>query len=405
MDFHLTQEQKDFQKAFVTWLEENIPDDFDPSRRRGYETQEDLKRAYKDFQKRLYEGGYAGMHYPIEYGGQGKTIVEEAIVLQTLAATCFELRWPGVITHGMAVPTIYTCGTEAQKKMLLTKIHDGTHLWSQGFSEPDAGSDVANTSTLAVRKNDHYIVNGQKVWTSFAHVSDYCLLLVRTDTEAIKHKGLSYLLVDMSLPGIDIRPMTQITGEADFNEVFFDNAKVPADMLLGAEGQGWQIAVTTLMFERVLGDVVMGAAYEKKIEKMIAMAQLVKRSGRPALENSIFRQQIAGAYIEVLVLKYHGLRSFSRQLKGGMPGPEGSVGKLLWSEPNQRLTEAALGVQGIFSQIMGGAPWSIQDGFWQFDFLRSKGNTIEAGTSEIQRNIIAERVLGLPKDVSRASIK
>jgi len=405
MDFHLTPEQEGFRKAFVTWLGKNILDDFDPSRRRSYETEEDLQRAYKDFQKRLYLGGYAGMHYPIEYGGQGKSIVEEAIVLQTLAATCFELRWPGVITHGMAVPVIYTCGTEAQKKMFLTKIHDGTQLWCQGFSEPDAGSDVANTSTLAVRKNDHYIVNGQKVWTSFAHVSDYCLLLVRTDTGPSKHKGLSYLLVDMSLPGIDVRPMTQITGEADFNEVFFDNVKVPADMLLGAEGQGWQIAVTTLMFERVLGDVVMGAAYEKKIEKMLTMAQLVKRSGRPALEDPIFRQQIASAYIEVLVLKYHGLRSFSRQLKGGVPGPEGSVGKLLWSEPNQRLTEAALGTQGHFSQIMGGSPWSIQDGFWQFDFLRSKGNTIEAGTSEIQRNIIAERVLGLPKDVSRASIK
>ncbi len=405
MDFRLTPEQEDFRKAFVTWLEKNIPDDFDPSCRRSYKTEEDLKRAYKDFQKRLYEGRYAGMHYPMEYGGQGKTILEEAIVLQTLAATCFELRWPGVITHGMAVPTIYTCGTEAQKKMFLSKIHDGTHLWCQGFSEPDAGSDVANTSTMAVRKNDHYIVNGQKVWTSFAHLSDYCLLLVRTDTGSSKHKGLSYLLVDMSLPGIDVRPMTQITGEADFNEVFFDNVKVPTDMLLGAEGQGWQIAVTTLMFERVLGDVVMGAAYEKKIEKMITMAQQVKRSGRPALEDPIFRQQIASAYIEVQVLKYHGLRSFSRQLKGAVPGPEGSIGKLLWSEPNQRLTEAALSTQGVFSQIMTGSPWSIQDGFWQFDFLRSKGNTIEAGTSEIQRNIIAERVLGLPKDVSRASIK
>jgi alkylation response protein AidB-like acyl-CoA dehydrogenase len=175
-------------------------------------------------------------------------------------------------------------------------------------------------------------------------------------------------------------------------------------MLVGAEGQGWQIAVTTMMFERVLGDVMMGASYEKKIEKILSMAQTVKRSGRPALEDPIFRQHIAQSYIEVMVLKYHGLRNFSHQLKGGVPGPAGSIGKLLWSEPNQRLTEAAFDMQGILSQIMDGSAWSIQDGFWQFDFLRSKGNTIEAGTSEIQRNIIGERVLGLPKDMSRAKV-
>ena len=405
MDFRLTPEQEAFRQKFSTWLESHMPDDFDSARRRSYESAEALGRAYKVFQKRLSEGGYAGMHYPQEYGGQGKTLMEEAIVQQTLATTCMELRFAAVITHGMAVPTIYTCGSEAQKRFFLPKIHDGTHIWSQGFSEPDAGSDVANVSTLAVRKNDHYIVNGQKVWTSFAHISDYCLLLVRTDTESTKHKGLSYLLVDMTLPGIDIRPMTQITGEAEFNEVFFDDVKVPADMLVGEEGQGWGIAITTLMFERVLGDVVMGAAYEKKIDQMIGLAQKVKRSGRPVIEDPIFRQQIAQSYIEVMILKYHGLRNFSQQLKGGIPGPEGSIGKLLWSEPNQRLTESAIGMQGALSQIMSGSPWSIDDGFWQHDYLRSKGNTIEAGTSEIQRNIIGERVLGLPKDISRASIK
>jgi len=405
MDFRLTPEQEVFSQEFSTWLENNIPDDFDPARRRSYESAEDLRRAYKVLQKRLFEGGYAGMQYPQEYGGQGKTIVEEAIVQQTMATTCMELRWTGVVTHGMAVPTIYTCGSEAQKSFFLPKIHDGTHLWSQGFSEPDAGSDVANVSTRAVRKNDHYIVNGQKVWTSFAHISDYCLLLARTDTESAKHKGLSYLLVDMTLPGIDIRPMIQITGEAEFNEVFFDDVKVPVDMRVGEEGQGWGIAITTLMFERVLGDVVMGAAYEKKIDQMIGLAQKVKRSGRPVIEDPIFRQQIAQSYIEVMVLKYHGLRSFSQQLKGGIPGPEGSIGKLLWSEPNQTLTESAFGMQGALSQIMSGSPWSIDDGIWQHEYLRSKGNTIEGGTSEIQRNIIGERVLGLPKDISRASIK
>jgi alkylation response protein AidB-like acyl-CoA dehydrogenase len=404
MDFRFTPEQEEFRKKFVSWLEKNLPDGWDPGRYRNYENQEELKHAYKDFQKKLFDAGFSAIHYPKEYAGQGKTLIEEIIVLQCCSTTCIELRFPGIVTHGMAVPTIFTCGSEEQKKMFLPKIFDGTHIWCQGFSEPDAGSDVANVSTMAVKEGDRYVVNGQKVWTSYAHMSDYCLLLVRTDPDTAKHKGLSYLLVDMSLPGIDVRPMTQITGEAEFNEVFFTDVEVPTEMRVGHENQGWQIAITTLMFERVIGDVVIGAAYEKNIHRMIKMAGRTKRSGKTVIEDPVFRQQLAKSYIEVMVLKYHGLRSFSHQLKGGIPGPEGSIGKLLWSEPNQRLTEAAIGMQGPNSQIMGGSPWSIDDGLWQYAFLRSKGNTIEAGTSEIQRNIIGERVLGLPKDMSRAKI-
>ena len=208
--------------------------------------------------------------------------------------------------------------------------------------------------------------------------------------------------MDMKLPGIEVRPITQITGEQEFNELYMEDVRVPAAMLLGKEGDGWRIAITTLMFERVIGDVTMAAVYQRNIERMIQMASQSKRSGKAVIEDPIFRQQLAQAYIEVMVLKYHGLRNLSQQLQGDIPGPEGSIGKLLWSEPNQRITEAALGMQGPGSQIMGGSPWSVQDGFWQFSFLRSKGSTIEAGTSEIQRNIIGERVLGLPKDISRA---
>jgi alkylation response protein AidB-like acyl-CoA dehydrogenase len=402
MDFRLTPEQEAFRKEFVSWLDMNLPDGWDPSRYRNYDSQEDLERAYRDFQRRLFDGGYTAMHFPKEYGGQGKTLMEEVIVSQVLFSTCSELRLPGIVTHGMAVPTIFTCGNEEQKREFLPRILDGTHIWCQGFSEPDAGSDVANVSTRAVKENGHYIINGQKVWTSYAHMADYCILLVRTDPTVAKHKGLSYFLLDMKLPGVEVRPMTQITGEAEFNELFFDDVQVPVEMRVGEEGQGWQIAITTLMFERVLGDAIMGAAYERNIQKMIEMANQTKRSGIPIIENPIFRQQVAQAYIEVMVLKHHGLRSLSNQLKGGIPGPEGSIGKLLWSEPNQRITEAALGMQGPNSQILRGSPWTIQDGYWQYGFLRSKGNTIEAGSSEILRNIIGERVLGLPKDISRA---
>lgn len=404
MDFRFTPEQEEFRKEFTSWVEKNLPAEWGRTGLRYFKTEEDHKQAYKDFQKRLYDAGYTAMHYPKEYGGQGKTLAEEIIVLQVLSTTCIQLRAPGVVTHGMAVPVLFTCGTEEQKKKYLPKIMDGTHIWCQGFSEPDAGSDVANVSTMAVKDGDRYVVNGQKVWTSYAHMSDYCLLLVRTDPDSAKHKGLSYLLVDMQTPGVDVRPMTQITGESEFNEVFFDNVEVPVDMLVGQENMGWQIAITTLMFERAMGDVVIGAAYEKNMERLLNMAAGAKRSGRPVIEDPIFRQQLAQSFIEIMALKNHGLRNFSQQLKVGIPGPEGSIGKLLWSEPNQRLTEAALGMQGPNSQIMSGSPWAIDDGLWQYAYLRSKGNTIEAGTSEIQRNIIGERVLGLPKDMSRAKI-
>lgn len=403
MDFRLTSEQEAFRREFTSWLEKGYPADYDPSSFRNYDSYEELARAHRHFQGKLFEAGYAGMHIPEVYGGQEKTAMEEMIVLETVSSTCPELRAPGVITFGMAAPTILVCGNEEQKKEFLPRILDGTHIWCQGFSEPNAGSDVVNVSTRAERNNGHYVVNGQKVWTSFAHVADYCILLVRTDPKTKKHRGLSYLLMDMKLQGVEVRPIRQITGEADFNEVYMEDVRVPADMLLGNEGDGWKIALTTLAFERAVGDVSKAAAYETNMERMIEMAGQVRRSGRPAIDDPVFRQELARSYIEVMALKYHGLRNFSNQLEGGTPGPEGSIGKLLWSEPFQRINETAVDMQGPAGQIAGGSPWSVQEGFWQFGLLRSKGATIEAGTSEVQRNIIGERVLGLPKDSSRAA--
>jgi len=234
------------------------------------------------------------------------------------------------------------------------------------------------------------------------HMADHCVLVVRTDPTVAKHKGMSYLLVDMQTPGIEVRPMVQMTGEAEFNEVFFDNVKVPVENRLGEEGQGWMITMTTLMFERTMGDASIAAIYEKNLATMIEMAKTTKRAGKAVIDDLIYRQQLGQAIVDILVLKYNGLRNLYQQLQSHIPGPEGSIGKLLWSEPNQRITEAVIGMQGIRSQISGGSPWSIQQGMWQFNFLRSKGGTIEAGTSEIQRNIIGERCLGLPKDVSRS---
>jgi alkylation response protein AidB-like acyl-CoA dehydrogenase len=401
MDFRFTPEQEAFRKDFNAWLDRYLEDAGDISRFRATETGEAWGQAHRRFQKALFDAGYAGLQYPEVYGGRGKTLAEEVVVQQTVAERCMELRVPGVITFGMAAPTILMCGTEEQKRTYLPRIMDGTHIWCQGFSEPNAGSDVVNVATSAVRDNDHYVVNGQKVWTSFAHMADYCILLVRTDPDGQKHKGLSYLLMDMKLPGVEVRPITQITGHPEFNEVFMEDVRVPADMRVGEEGDGWRIAITTLMFERTVGDATMAAAFMGNLKAMIDMAKQARRSGKPVIDDPVFRQQLARAYIDIMVLKYHGYRNLSQLFAGGIPGAEGSIGKLLWSEPNQRITEDALAMQGPMGQVLGGSPWSVQGGIWQFGFLRSKGNTIEAGTSEIQRNIIGERVLGLPKDTSR----
>ena len=403
MDYRLTSEQEAFRRKFASWLKKNLPDGFDPSRIRNFQTDEAWGDAYRGFQRKLFDAGYAGMHYPKAYGGQGKGLMEEVIVLQGIASTCMELRTPGQITLGMPAPTIYMCGTEEQKQEFLPKILNGTHIWCQAFSEPDAGSDVANVSTTAVRENDHYIVNGQKVWTSFAHLADWCILLVRTNPGGKKHQGLSYLLLDMNSPGVEVNPIRQITGEYDFNEVFLDDVKVPVEMLVGKEGDGWKIAITTLMFERASGDAVMGTLYETNIARILEMARLIKNRGSRVIDSPVFRQQLGQAYVDIMAQKYHGLRNLSLQIQGGAPGPEGSIGKLLRSEADQQVAEAAMDMLGPSSQIMQGSPWSVQQGYWQWHYMQSRANTIWAGTSEIQRNIIGERVLGLPKDASRTT--
>lgn len=403
MDFRLSPSEEAFRSGFRAWLRETLPEEWDASYYRVYDSPDEWSRAHREFQLKLADAGYAGLHYAPEYGGQGKSLTEEMIVLEEIAGVCLELKMPGIITFGMACPTILICGNEEQKREFLPKALDGTHIWCQGFSEPNAGSDVVNVSTKAVRDGDHYVVNGQKIWTSFAQIADYCILLVRTDPRAPKHKGLSYLLMDMKLPGVEVRPIRQMTGEAEFNEVFLEDVRVPAEMLVGGEGQGWRIAITTLMFERATGDALMGAWLIRNLRSLLEEAGGTRRSGRPLIEDPIARQRIAQAYIEVMTLKVHGIRSLSQLLRGQIPGPEGSIGKLLWSETNQRMCETAMSLLGPKSHILKNAPYSLGRGMWPYLFLRSRGNTIEAGTSEIQRNIIGERVLGLPKDSTRTA--
>jgi alkylation response protein AidB-like acyl-CoA dehydrogenase len=402
MDFNFTEEQEAFRKEFVSWLKNTVKELEKIYSPQFSEDAETWEAEGRDFQKRLFEAGYSGRHYPKECGGQGRPLEEEMIILETLEALCPKNREPFFTTMGLIAPTFLACGTEEQKKEFLPKMLDGTQIWCQGFSEPNAGSDIVNVATRAVKKGDCYVLNGQKVWTSFADMSDYAVMVVRTDPDVPKHKGLSYLIMDMKLPGVEVRPITQINGGRKFNEVFLTDVEIPSNMIIGKEGKGWTIALATMAFERAMGDVAKASFHSKLLDETFETSRNLKRRGKPLINDPRIRQQLAQSLIEVMVLKSHGYRNFSNLVEKGVPGPESSIGKLLWSEMYQRLTETDMQIQGLFSQLMKGSAWAVDDGHGQHVFLHSKGSTIAAGTSEIQRNIIGERILGLPKDATRA---
>jgi len=286
-------------------------------------------------------------------------------------------------------------GTEQQKARWLPPILSADEIWCQGFSEPGAGSDLANLSTRAVLDGDHFVVSGQKVWTSNAHRSHYCILLVRTDPEAPKHKGISCLLVDMKSPGITIRPLVQITGDAEFSEVFFDQVRVPRANLLGVLNGGWDVAITVLMHERMaIGNTVILHQY---INSVLELARRRPRDGGVASADPMLRQALAQVYIEGRALRLTGLRYITRQLRGEPPGPEGSVLKLAFTDTYKKMAEAATQILGPAQQLWRGAPGAPDGGRWAFQALFALRFGIAGGTTEIQKNIVGERILGLPK--------
>jgi alkylation response protein AidB-like acyl-CoA dehydrogenase len=392
MDFDFTPEQEAFRKEVRLWLERNLPDDL---RGRGFAASraepEEVARL-RAWQKTMYEAGYVGMDWPREFGGRGASLVEQIILYQEMARA----ESPQLVNRGglsMLGPTLMKYGTPAQQQRFLARILTAEDLWCQGFSEPNAGSDLANLQTRAVPEGDHFIVNGQKVWTSMGHVAEWCFLLVRTDPDAAKHKGISFLLVDMKTPGITVRPLRQITGEAEFNEVFYDNVRVPVENLVGKVNEGWSVAIHTLAYERDLLTHIRHISLQTAVKRLIKLARDRGRSADPVL-----RQKIAAVYIGEQALKLNGYRSLTRVLRGGAPGPEGSTAKLHWSQVDQELALVATEILGPASQIAGGSPWAPDEGQWEFYELLARGSGIRAGTTEILRNILGERVLGLPKD-------
>jgi alkylation response protein AidB-like acyl-CoA dehydrogenase len=395
LDFTLTPDQEGFRQRVRTWLEANIPDDWTKF---GL-SEVPRPEAYaflRKWQATLYDAGFIGVTWPKEYGGQGLTFVEEMILHQEMA---LQKSPPmlNVLGVGMAGPTIIAYGTEEQKKRYPAKILSCEEIWCQGYSEPNAGSDLASLQTRAVKDGEHWVINGQKVWTSLAHIADWMMLLARTDPDAPKHKGITYFLLDMKTPGVTVKPLKQLTGDAEFNEVFFDNVRVHESRVLGRVNNGWAVGLTTLMYERLALGFGLQVRLRISVDQLVDMARRMEKNGRSVTKDPVMRQKLAQLWIDTESLKYTGARAVTRLLKGELPGPEASAGKMMWVETHQRLQELAMEIQGPYSQLARGAAAAVDGGLWQYSFLRSRANSIEGGTTEIQKNIIGERVLGLPK--------
>jgi alkylation response protein AidB-like acyl-CoA dehydrogenase len=384
VDLRDTPDEARFRADLREWIAANLPGEL--RGHRGGAARFDGP-AVREWSRRLHEGGYAGLTWPKEYGGGGRPPSYLAIFLEELARAEAPPHI-GVIGLGMAGPTIIAHGTEQQKARYLTPILSAEEIWCQGFSEPGAGSDLAGVRASARFEGDRFVVNGQKIWSSYAHIARWCLLLVRSDPQSTRHQGLTYLIADMEAPGVEVRPLRQLTGEAEFNEIFFEDAAVPVENVLGEVGGGWQVAMTTLLHERGTLGIALAAGLEVNVRKLLELAR--ERGATPLQRDAIARE-----WIELQALRYTNYRSLTQLERTGVPGPEGSIAKLQWSEANQRLTKLALELLGSEAPLLGEeAP---AGGYWQQQQLRSRGNTIEAGTSEILRNIIAERVLGLPR--------
>ena len=395
MDFRPTDDEERFRREVRAWLAANLPAGWGtPAFQKPEEPGEKVAFA-RTWQRRLNEGGWAGLHWPRKYGGRGATPLEQFLFAEEYQRAGAPPMIDIGVGPGLTGPTLIHHGTEEQKRRFLPRILTGDDVWCQGFSEPNAGSDLANCRTRADLDGDTFVVTGQKIWTSYARFADWCILIVRTDPQAAKHKGLTFLLVDMKSPGITIRPLVEMTGVAWFNEVFFDEVRVPRANMVGELNAGWTIAITTLAHER--GGSAPHARLAGELAGVVDAVKRATRDGLPATRDPLVRQRLAQAHIETEVVRLVAYRQISEEMRRGHPGPEGSYLKLLWSETDLRMKELAIELEGPYAAIERGDPRAVDGGRWQYEYLWSRAATIYAGTSEVQRNIIAQRVLGLPR--------
>ncbi len=377
MDLTLTDSEAALRDEVRSWLEENHPG---PAPEGDDQAEFEFRRAW---QKTMHDAGWAGISWPEEYGGKGATLIEQSIFNEELASQNVPAP-ANVLGLVMGGPVVIAHGNEDQKERFLEPILSGEEIWCQGFSEPESGSDLASLKSRAVKSNGGWKVSGQKVWTTYAHEAKYCMLLARTDQDAPKHKGITYFILDMEQDSVEIRPLRQITGEAEFNEIFMEEAEIPDENVIGEVGGGWGVAITTLMFERA----GLGAVAVVGLKR--TMGELLEAVRDQGLEDDpLIRQRIAQLRISIEALRLGALRSLTQTMKTGIPGPEGSLSKWQWADTNQALTE-------LGNEVLG--PEGMKVGTdWSYRFLRARANSIEGGTTEVLKNIVAERVLGLPK--------
>ncbi len=401
MDFRSDPALASFADEVRTWLEEHLVGEFARYRGRGLTGQEDVPVDVQiAWERALASGGWLGLDFPERIGGRGCTLAEQVVFFNTYTEARAPGRLPnvGVMLLG---PTLMAFGSEQQQRRFVPPILAGEELWCQGYSEPGAGSDLAGVATRATRRGDVWVINGQKVWTSLAQHADWIFVLARSTAGSERHNGLSYLLVPMDQPGIEIRPIIQLTGGVEFNETFFGDALTEADLVVGGEGNGWKVAMGTLAFERGASTLGQQTGFRQELDSLLAEA---RASGR--IDCGVLRAELVQCHIELEILRYNQLRLLTSLTHDAPAGPEQSIGKLYWASWHRRLGELAMRVRGAPAMVAdpaggahtgeGGLDYPLDR--WQRTFLYSRAHTIYGGSNEIQRNIIGERVLGLPRE-------
>ncbi len=393
---------EEFRTKVRAFLAENLPEGF-----AGIGTMEglELDEFVTQWRKILFENGYLASSWPKEFGGAGLTAMEGVILAEEFTKVGVPSGGPNdAFSIQMVGNTILRWGTDEQKAHYIPRILSGDDRWCQGYSEPNAGSDLGNLGCKAVLDGDQWVINGQKIWTSAGHLADHIFVLTRSDPDAPKHKGISFMLVDMRQPGVEVRPIKMISGESEFNEVFFTDATCPKENVLGGVNNGWAVAMTLLGFERGEAAATAPIRFRNEFERLVELAKQFGRADDP-----VIRQRLAWCYTQVRIMEFQGKRVLTQFLQGKHPGPEASIGKLFWSEYHRKVTELGVDIMGMhatvptgrkpqsaFSTDEAGAPNSTNS--WSTVFLNARAGTIYAGTSQVQRNIVGEQVLGLPKE-------
>ncbi|TDL92158.1 acyl-CoA dehydrogenase [Vibrio vulnificus] len=398
MDFSFTTKEEEFRLELRTWLEGNLPEGWLEGTSNVSKDEGEYAVFLRNWQRKLYEGGWAAIAWPKKYGGREATLMEEIVYQQEMV----RVKAPALVNYvgiHMVGPTLMQIGTDEQKAKYIQKILTGEEVWCQGYSEPNAGSDLSAIQTSAVKDGDRWIINGQKVWTSFGHLADRCFLLARTNRFDKKHKGITVFLLDMNQPGVETRPIIQMDGQHDFNEVYLNDAIACDAEIVGEVDEGWKVTIALLMHERTgIGAQVF--TLEQQFNELIALAKELKEDDKPLLGNPLVRHTMVDLYTRSRGSLLNYYRNLTKTLKNGHPGAEGSMDKLMVSELTKELLSQSISLQG-HKGILWKEDALTSNSYWQDNYLYSFGQTIGGGTSEIQKNTIGERILGLPKDMGR----